>query len=319
MLYRQQLDIGFVPEIDQTFSYQFFMLKGLRYFLALYNPLRADRGKGSGRKVPPVGFHLRDQVDTKCYLCASNMRWQSRGVQLYYEFLINERAYIAACNPFPILPYHFTIAYASHESQDWAVSSKFQVESKVRLIVEDLYRLAVELAPTFVVMMNGQGAGATLDHLHFHAFEPFSSQPAFPLCVVARYAQSDSPLPEVVRFGGDPLYPLVAFRLVGARAVENTIQLVLQWIKLAGEKATANIVMLTEEGQVVAYFIPRHKDYPASRGLAGLIGGLEVLGQLVLSTADEQKSADEGGINYNYLNSILADVLPPNVASLTIH
>lgn len=319
LLYRQQVDVAFVPDLSQTRHFQFLTSNGCgRYFLALYNPLRAERSKGAGRKIPPEGFALKDQGPMTCFICADAIPWRSRGVQLYYQFGINDRPYIAACNPFPILPYHVTIAFSTHESQDWATSEEFRIETKVRFIVEDLYRLAVELAPTFVLMLNGQGAGATLDHLHFHALEPVPSQPAFPLSVAAQRACPNRPLPDVLRFGGDNLYPLVAFRLCGANAVENTIKGALEWIKLVGEKATANILMLTEEGQVVVYFVPRHKDHSASKGMAGLVGGLEVLGQFVLSTAEEEKGVDEGRINYSTLNSILADVLPPHVEKLTI-
>ncbi len=50
------------------------------------------------------------------------------------------------------------------------------------------------------------------------------------------------------------------------------------------------------------------------RGFAGLVGGLEILGELVLSTEQEKQRLDLGRFTYDSVSAILAAVGPLGVS-----
>lgn len=319
-LYDQQVDIGFIQDDLSQVSYFRYRAPGnhsQHFFIVQFNPRRAERVKGAGRTALPRGAQVQDVADTSCYLCIDNIRWQHRGVQGYYQYCVNERVYNALCNPFPFTRTHLTMAAGEHLPQTFHVTgSAEQTQARIRRIVEDLFGISEQL-PTFVGFYNGAGAGASIEkHLHFHFFEITDGHGSFPIQAAARlarqslfgHASAGNPA-QVVQV---PDYPLTAYQVRGpkAEAIEAAVELAVGWDRRAGEAASANIIALWEEGAVSLYFVPRNKFYTRSPGLAGMVAGLETLGEFIFSAPDEQRAINEQRVNYDYLWRILEAVRP---------
>jgi hypothetical protein len=319
-LYDQQVDIGFIQDDLSQVSYFRYRApgnNGQRFFIVQFNPRRAERFKGAGRTALPRGAAVQGVADTSCYLCIDNIRWQHRGVQGYYQYRVNGRVYNALCNPFPFIRTHLTMAAGEHVRQSFHISGDpQQTDARIRRIVEDLYGITEQL-PTFVGFYNGAGAGASIEkHLHFHFFEIPDGHGSFPIQTAARLAthtlfgQASSGQPaQVVQI---PDYPLTAYRVRGLRAdaIDAVAGLAVEWDRRAGEAASANIIALWEEGAVSLYFVPRNRFYTRSPGLAGMVAGLETLGEFIFSTPDEQRAINEQRVTYDYLWRILEAVRP---------
>lgn len=319
-LYDQQVDIGFIQDDLSQVSYFRYRApgdNGQHFFIVQFNPRRAERFKGAGRTVLPRGAQVQGVADASCYLCIDNIRWQHRGVQGYYQYRVNDRVYNALCNPFPFTRTHLTMAAGEHLPQSFHVTGDpAQTHARIRRIVEDLYGIAEQL-PTFVGFYNGAGAGASIEkHLHYHFFEIPDGHGSFPIQTAARLAtrtlfghvHSGRPA-QVVQI---PEYPLTAYQVRGPRAeaIEAVVDLAVDWDRRAGEAASANIIALWEEGAMSLYFVPRNRFYTRSPGLAGMVAGLETLGEFIFSTADEQRAINEQRVNYDYLWRILEAVRP---------
>ena len=319
-LYDQQVDIGFIQDdLGQVsyFRYRAPGNHGQHFFIVQFNPRRAERFKGAGRTVLPRGAQVQDVADTACYLCVDNIRWQHRGVQGYYQYRVNDRVYNALCNPFPFTRTHLTMAAGEHVRQSFHITGNpEQTDARIRRIVEDLYSITEQL-PTFVGFYNGAGAGASIEkHLHFHFFEIPDGHGSFPIQTAARlatrtlfgHARTGDPA-QVVQI---PDYPLTAYQVRGskAEAIDAVVDLAVDWDRRAGEAASANIIALWEEGAVSLYFVPRNRFYTRSPGLAGMVAGLETLGEFIFSTPDEQRAINEQRVTYDYLWRILEAVRP---------
>jgi len=256
-------------------------------------------------------------ADTACYLCIDNIRWQHRGVQGYYQYSVNGRVYNALCNPFPFTRTHLTMAAGEHVRQSFHITGNpEQTDARIRRIVEYLYGVTEQL-PSFVGFYNGAGAGASIEkHLHFHFFEIPDGHGSFPIQTAARlatrtlfgHASTGDPA-QVVQI---PDYPLTAYQVRGskAEAIDAVVDLAIDWDRRAGEAASANIIALWEEGAVSLYFVPRNRFYTRSPGLAGMVAGLETLGEFIFSTPDEQRAINEQRVTYDYLWRILEAVRP---------
>jgi hypothetical protein len=315
-LHRQQMD---------QVKY-FLCFKHDDFFTGQFNAGRADRSGGAGRKLPPAGVQTKEAPQPSCFLCVDNVRWQQRGIQLFHEFDINARPYVALCNPFPFMPVHMTIASAAHEPQSWRECSTGDVRAKIARIIGDLYHIKRPL-PEFVGFYNGVGAGATIErHLHYHLFQVPSGHQLFPLQraaakTIAQIQTDSHPHSE----GADIAscldisnYPLRAFRLHGPAddVVRQAVTLVEKWDQLCGDAASANIIAISEHDSIAIYFVPRNRFFSRSPGLSGLVGGLECLGEFVFSSDAENQAINEQRVNYEYMWSILQAVRPPNVQRL---
>ena len=64
-------------------------------------------------------------------------------------------------------------------------------------------------------------------------------------------------------------------------------------------------------GTVALYFVPRDRAKSQAEGYSGLIGGLEVLGEIVLSSPEEKARLSDGRIDYFTLEAALASVHTP--------
>ncbi len=324
-LHAQQMDAGQIT--DDLSQVRYFQCPGPgeSYFIGQYNPTRAKRMHGSGRSNPPRGVETRKTPSTKCFLCTDNDRWQSRGVQLYYQIKLNGNTYNVLCNPFPFMPTHVTIAADEHEPQSWHRKITWEGD-KIHRLASDLYELAHQL-PGFVCFYNGVGAGASIeDHFHFQAFKPNFSHGLFPLQKIAAdlAARNNSQIIGVE--SGTPVltiaekdYPLTAFRVSGEReaVVNSTVDWIKRWSKAVDEDASANITAIWENGALALYLIPRNRSYSRSIGLAGIVGGLEVLGEFIFCTEEENLLINAQKIDFDYMTLILRGVRPPNINRLS--
>jgi hypothetical protein len=324
-LHDQQADAGQI--YDDLGQVRYFQGSGpgLAYFMGQYNPTRAKRMSGSGRQKPPPGVETKKAPSPGCYLCADNVRWQQRGVQLYYQIELNGNRYNVLCNPFPFMPVHVTVAADDHEPQSWHKNVNWKSVKKVERLAADLYELARQL-PGFVCFYNGVGAGASIEeHFHYQAFRPPFSHGVFPLQKVAanKAARLKVKLGIANKINAididDDDYPTIAFRLDGERepVIETVAEWMSRWSDLIGEDASANIATIWENDALAVYLVPRNRSFSRSIGLTGIVGGLEVLGEFIFCTEEENKQINAGEIGYQRMYDILRGIRPPNIDRLT--
>ncbi len=116
-----------------------------------HNPKRIN---STGANMDPGAINRRP-----CFLCAPNLPAEQRAIRY-------RRRYLILCNPYPIVPRHFTIAFREHRPQS------------LRGALPSFLRLAKDFHPDFAVLYNGPSCGASApDHLHFQAL-PKAAIPA---------------------------------------------------------------------------------------------------------------------------------------------
>ena len=278
-----------------------------RFFRIQYNPRRALRLNGSGVTVPPSGITARNDG---CFLCRDNIEWQQSGKQLGYEVHVGETTYYAWMNPFPLMPTHVVIATEAHTSQEWGF--KYDLRRGRSMLLNDLVELASRM-PGYVGFYNGVDAGASIPgHMHLH----FCQRPddhEFPLERAARMLEDcDQGAGLLTR------YPVSVAVWTGAAAevVEAASKWVYQWTqrnRARLSRLTGNFIASKDrtDEQISLYFIPRDRSKSRASGLGGLIGGLEIMGEVVFSSPEERKLLDDGAIDYFTLESYLVRVYTP--------
>jgi len=108
-----------------------------------FNP---ERIKSTSAKVDESSIRNR-----KCFLCLENLPEEQKGIILLEDYLL-------LCNPYPILPQHFTISTVEHKPQQ--ISNAFG----------EFLELSKVLSPGYTLVYNGPACGASApDHLHFPA------------------------------------------------------------------------------------------------------------------------------------------------------
>lgn len=278
-----------------------------RFLRVQFNARRMDRFNGAGLTAPPAGSEV---AHGGCFLCRENVSWQQQGMELGFEMDVNGRAYNAWMNPFPLMPGHAVVASAVHEAQDWAYGPNGGID--VRHLIGDLVALASRM-PGSVGFYNGVDAGASIPgHLHYQFFQRPVDLPDFPLEVRLRDCHPKCDGPAVVTD-----YPLPVVKWNGA--VETTAAAAPGWIDAWARRnaeriyrLTANIIVsATHDGAVTLYFIPRDRAKPRGTGMSGLVGGLEILGEVVFSSAEERRLIDSGAIDYFVIENILSSVGTP--------
>lgn len=279
-----------------------------RFFRIQYNPERALRFNGSGISLPPPGMAIRNEG---CFLCRDNIRWQQQGAEMGYEIHMGETSYYAWMNPFPLLPMHVVIATTEHTSQEWPVCEDGELD--VSKLLSDLVELAVR-TPDYIGFYNGVNAGASIPgHLHFQFFKRPDNEPPFPLERAAeRHLESgargifleDYPL-AVAMWAGKP-----------ATVLDQASQWIAEWAVANRDRIhglTANFIVSSDKAGdgIMVYFVPRDRAKTRGDGMSGLIGGLEVLGELVFSSGEDKALLDAGKIDYFVLEKTLASVRTP--------
>ncbi|MCM8595654.1 DUF4922 domain-containing protein [Accumulibacter sp.] len=316
VLEAQQLDVGFIQDdLSQVQRYRLIHPSDPGHvFTAQFNPRRTLRHAGAGRSSPPKGSTAENGG---CFLCRENVRWQQRGIEVGYDLRVGERDYIAWMNPFPLMPMHVTIARRDHEPQTWVRDSPGASSQTIRQILDDLLDLTSRL-PGFVGFYNGEGAGATIPgHFHFQFFKrPEGQEFALERTASIAAAEVHRHLPLVIR-----KYPIKAICFSGRRAdiVLQANRWIDQWTSHyeSSRALSANMIAqrAPQDGDSFhLFFVPRNRLYSHAPGIAGLVGGLEVLGEMVFSTDEEKARLVSGQIDYHSVVRILASVEAPGVS-----
>jgi hypothetical protein len=312
-LNQQQLDIGFIQDdLRSVIRCRVCHPRNpSRTFTIQYNPKRAERSKGAGRTFPPPGS---EATNDGCFLDPANIRWQQRGLELGFDLEINGTEYIAWMNPFPLMGIHTTIAKRTHEPQSWVAGSIGDSEKRIRAILADLLDLTCRL-PGYIGFYNGEGAGASIPrHFHFQFFKRPEGQQPFALEEAASHIKLN---PTVI--GGDD-YPIttVYFRGPSDRVLELATRWVHGWTSFYDNNPalSANIIATLDDDDASKfhlYFVPRNRVFSHAPGMVGLVGGLEVFGELVFSMELEKQHLDMARVTYQYVEQILAAVEAPGV------
>lgn len=320
LLVEQQLNCGFIKDD----------LRGVRRcrlvceqnrsiaFLAQYNPKRAERHAGAGRKNPPTGAQV---VNGGCFLCRSNIYWQQCGLEMGYRFEVNGRQYWVWCNPFPLMPVHITIATDIHEPQSWLEDQPTDGDQpRAQRIIDDLLEIVAQ-TPQFIGFYNGLGAGATIpSHLHFHFFKRPEGQEPYPLEKAAlkqKKAESKPP------FKVEP-YPITCVYFHGhkTKIIEQAVHFFNEWTEVCGSSInlSANVIATLDKADPSPnyhlYIVPRNMHFSISPGRTETVGGFEVLGEIAFCYDSEKIRLDSGGIDYDTVSRILMAVEAPESHTL---
>jgi len=283
-----------------------------RFLRAQFNPKRALRFNGSGVTVPPAGVTAQNEG---CFLCRANISWQQRGSQMGYEVQVGNTAYYAWMNPFPLLPTHVVIATESHTSQEWGF--KYDPDRGRSELLSDLVALSARM-PGYIGFYNGVDAGASIPgHMHLHFCRRPDEESEFPLERAARVFENGE---HDVGFLTSYPVAVAVWKGAPAKVVEAASSWVWQWTQMNRARLdgmTGNFIVTrdwTEDG-LSLYFVPRDRTKARVGGSRGLVGGLEILGEVVMSTPEERKLMDEGAIDYFALEDYLARVHTPMFVS----
>lgn len=269
--------------------------------------LELNEGRNKRPKDPQGGCPV-DLEDIK----------ESEG-QHWFTFKLVDHVMVALANPFAYMPVHTTIASLAHEPQSWRAIDSVDTRSRMERVIRDLYALAVSL-PTFTLIFNeNSSSGASLPkHRHYQAFElPNGHGPlAIQQAAARTSAGHDAP---IIRIGFQDDYPVSGARFAGDEetVVHTAADFLGKWDRLLGEAATANLIAVTENGQVCIYAVLRHALFRYAPGFAGIMGALEMAGSFVLSSEWELESVRHGRVGFGTLWKMLAAVRPPEAKQLT--
>ena len=285
------------------------------YFRAQYNPRRASRYIGSGNRNPPDGTVI---LNDNCFLCRENIRWQQKHAQVGFEVRTMGNLYHAWMNPFPLLPNHVVIAEADHMPQEWDMIPDGTTGGgpdpiSLEWLLGDLCEIARRL-PGHVGFYNGVEAGASVPaHLHFHFFHRLPSDPLFPLEV--RQFEDPAKPGEPGLAGGYPV-PVATWRGTVGEVVDQAAPWIRRWAETNRhriDRLSSNLIVSGHETMagVTLYFVPRDRGKQRWNQSDGLVGGLELLGELVFSGPEEKELLENGTIDYFYIERALASVHTP--------
>jgi hypothetical protein len=317
LLHKQQVEAGFV--LDDLKEVQRFWIVNHanpeQKLLGQYNPRRADRGLGAGRKLPPQDV---ESVNGGCFLCRQNVIWQQRGLEMWYDFEVDNHPYVGMCNPFPLMSTHLTIASAEHEPQGWILGNKEENYAKIERIMNDLLRIASQM-PGFIIFFNGRNAGASIEkHLHYQAIKRLPGQAPFPVEDAARSMIAKNCRAPFLIDG----YPISTVYFNGNREDirVQVVKCMSAWTDFCkhADNLSANIIGCLDapasensgKNTYHVYLVPRDTYFSASPGRQGVVGGLEVLGEIAFSYENEHVRIQNGLISYENAATILNAVEP---------
>jgi hypothetical protein len=253
----------------------------------------------------------------RCALDVDDLRRQQRGLQFFHRATLNRRGYNAFSNPTPFALFQATIASEDHEPQSWFDPYSRNRLLKLQQIVEDFVALAEHLKG-WIILYNGMGAGATIDHLHFHALKLPVGHGPLPIQVIRVQVQAGRP--DAKRFGGNSDYPLSVFRFSGSpeTVVSEATNLLSRWTEFDPNGSTMNLIAVEEDGQTSLYCVPRNRFLEFPPGFPYRAGSMEAAGIFVYSKEEEVAELQQGKIDYKHLWQILKAVHPPGADRLTI-
>ena len=325
-LHQQQRDVGFIQDALDQVDTRRVLAPAQRSFSIQFNARRALRLKGAGRTLPPDGSVAQHGG---CFLDRGNVQWQQSGIELGMDIGVNGRAYVAWANPFPLKPLHLTIALAEHVPQSWVGANLDATTARLHLLLVDLLDLLAG-CPGFIGFHNGVGAGASIaGHFHFQLFRRELTDERFPLELAAAQRQTDAPTDSLTAaplvLSGDA-YPVVAACFSGTRdrVVAQALAWASAWAEFNGNSAatTGNFIATAVPGVAdlfELYFVPRLAAAQAAGGLApSSVGSLELLGEYVLSDADQHQALLAGRIDFEQVWHTLRAVQPPGIAAFVL-
>jgi hypothetical protein len=306
-LANQQRDQGFIKDdLQSVHRYRFaHPEEPERFFVVQYNPVRALRFGGAGRSTPPNGTSAKHDG---CFLCRDNIQWQQCGLEMGYEIDVDATRYIAWMNAYPLMPLHCVIASNEHIPQAWCANGATTRCLSIKKMLKDLVALSRRL-PGYLGFYNGEGAGASIPgHLHFQFFKRPDPGVSFPLEVAAK--QSGIETHGMIE---DYPIPVAYWRGDLEDVVESASQWIGDWMGRNGHQTSsisANIVSTFDDVEKILelYFVPRHQLRSQSAEMSGIIGGFEILGEVVFCSEEERQRLEFGEIDYHTVERILAAV-----------
>ena len=216
---------------------------------------------------------------------------------------------VALANPYPFLCSHVTVASSIHEPQFWRSACRAETRTRMERAVRDLYQLAAVL-PTFLVIYNAsREAGASLPgHQHYQLAE---LPPGYGLFSIQQVVAQSPPAPFVpIGFRGDD--PVSGARFTGPEeTVVNAAATFLEkWEDILNDAATANIIAITECGEVAIYVILRNALFRLAQGFHGVLGSTELAWLLILSSDYEFRAIRERRFSFSRVWKMLGEVRP---------
>lgn len=305
-LYKNQQGLGFIKDdLANLQRFQFLHPEdSTRYLSIQYNPNRAKRF-GSASKPPPGVTEMHKS----CVLCRDNIGWQQNGKELGYDISINDTAYTVLMNPFPLMPEHALVVTREHISQAWDLNNDTVDAFSIEKIINDTIDLTCKL-PDYVVFYNGINAGASIpSHFHLHIIKRMSDELRFPIELAPRQ--------NTINAHQALDYPVHTLFWQGQKQdiMKNACNWVKDWLTNNNKiqnRLSANIItsLNSNTGEIEFYFIPRDQQRSCSSDMQGIIGGLEVLGELVFITDQEKTRIDNGEVTYKQIAKILSCTRP---------
>jgi len=305
-LYDNQKELGFIQ--DDLSNLQRFKFPhpedSNRYLCIQYNPNRLKRF-GSASKPPPGVIEMHNN----CVLCRKNIGWQQNGKELGYEIHVNDTNYTVLMNPFPLVPVHALAATNEHIGQAWSFNDEVSKKFSIEKIISDILELTSKL-PGYLVFYNGINAGASIpSHFHLHIIKRESDDYRYPIELASKHKTVNAHLALD--------YPVHTWCWQGQK--KDIMQGARNWVKdwltnnnKLQNRLSANIIasLDSESGEINLYFIPRDQQRSGSLEFQGIIGGLEILGELVFITDQEKTRLNNGEITYNQVANILSSIHP---------
>lgn len=307
-LREHQLDSGFIrDDLYAVECYKFPHPGDTSRFLSVqYNPTRVNRLKMRVGAIPPG---RNDAVNGDCFLCIGNIEWQHRGIEKGYAIELNGVAFNILMNAYPLMPVHLVVATDEHIPQAWDLGNARIRQFSIREIVANLVAMATRL-PGYIGFYNGEGAGTSVPaHFHYQFFRRRNGGDRFPLELAPTRQVADL-LSEITD------YPVDAVRWSGNRhdeIIARASTWIDDWLMSHTHERpsrSANMYAMTDDAgeNLQVYFVPRDKELCHSPRMSGMIGSLEILGELVLTTENERLDLERGNIDYEAIARILGDI-----------
>ncbi len=275
------------------------------FFSVQYNPRRALRFNGAGRRIPPWAAA---SINQGCFLCRENIFWQQEGRQLGLDLTLNGADYVILTNPFPLMPNHMVLATRDHRPQECHLNGDRTAHDLFRSRLGHMLSL-IETLPGYLMFYNGVDAGASIPHhLHFQLFARPHGHDLFPLEKAARHSARTT-----TEVDG---YPLPTHHWRGNRTtlLHEVPEWIFAWVARNPENAphlSSNLIATVDDDDpdhLHLYFTPRtRRTLPGNGKTASSIGGLEVLGELVLTSPEEKAHLDSGELDYREVQRILGE------------
>jgi diadenosine tetraphosphate (Ap4A) HIT family hydrolase len=284
---------------------------------------RAARHAGVGGDRPVQLPSTATCEAAGCNICPTTMAVKSGYTQMFLVHEVNTKNVRVMANPFPLAEGHLTVASMKHEPQSWGPRGADATHQRIERTVLDVYLVANEL-PESLVMFNGEDAGATIPHhYHLHVMR-HRQEDLYPLQIAALEAArshtmrliidpSSGSIIEYVDNG--KIYPLAFARAVGLAGARALAEMLKRWVDLV-PSATANLIAIREQGDVAMYLVPRDRRFNRAPGMEGVPGGLEMLGEIVLTTPEQVDRIARNEYSYEVLWRMLRSVRPIDLALL---